>query len=192
MKIFTDKKIEELYRLLDVPMLDFDCGQLCAPENDGIPICCDQRTIIPILYADELRWHRQHGKFWKRMPKRGKAARELAEMVEDDIDHLAVCLGPSKCERSKRAFVCRVFPFEPHCDSLGRVLGLTYTFSKDHPCPLVKMENVPYNPEFIQNCIRFWRELFKLIPRERDLYREESKRMQRRFQRKGRKIPIFR
>jgi len=187
----SDKKLEELYALLSVPMIDFDCGKECAPMNGGLPFCCDEKATVPLIFWDELRWHQRDGGFWRRMPKRGKVARDLADKCEDEFEVLAVCPGAAKCIRDKRALICRTFPLEPHCDSLGRVLGLTYDYSEDLQCPLVGREDVTFNPIFIRNCIRFWREILRLMPLQKRLYTRESLKLRRKFRKQGRKVPLF-
>lgn len=187
----TPGRLEALYRLLSSPMLDFDCASLCAPKNKGVPLCCDQREVIPLMYRDELKWHRERSSFWKRMPRKTKDDSALAEENESDHDVLAVCPGPSKCVRSKRALVCRTFPFEPHCDTRGNVLGITYIYSKEHTCPLIDRKNWRVNPTYVRNSIKYWEQIFELFPEEQELYVSESKKIRRQFKRKARKLPLF-
>lgn len=188
--VLTDKKLGRFYRLLSAPMTDFDCGKLCAPDNGGVPACCEAETTYPVLYVDEFKWLRKKGKFWKRMRLKKKAARKLAgELHESSL--LARCPGPAACKRASRAIVCRIFPFEPHLNEDGRVQGLTFNFDMEDRCPLIGRPESDFNPVYIRNSIIFWKELLALMPEEHDLYMEESDKLRRKFRRKGRKVPVF-
>jgi len=188
----TSGKLQSLYRLMSAPMADFDCGTLCAPRNNGVPFCCDPDMSVPLLFRDELRWHRRHGNFWREMPLDEPDRRRLAEQCNDRNEVLALCPGIRKCDRRKRALVCRVFPFEPHCDPRGRILGLVYNYTPEIPCPLRRRRKNIYNPEYLRNAIMFWKEIMEIFPEERDLYIKESKKLRRRFRRLGRRVPVFR
>ena len=55
-----------LYDRFDAPVTDFDCGQLCAPLNDGIPVCCHGESVIPVLYKGELKMLLERSDLWSR------------------------------------------------------------------------------------------------------------------------------
>jgi hypothetical protein len=187
-----EKKLRRFYRMLSVPMIDFNCGELCAPRNGGIPNCCESESVVPVLFRDELRWHRKkNGNFWKKMPVRTKADREF---VKDACSYylFAVCGGPGQCRRPKRSLNCMTFPFEPHVDREGRVVGLVYKDEGDEECPLMKKSPGIYNPDYISNSIRFWQELIDLYEEEQELYMSESRKRERRVRRKGIKVRVFR
>ena len=187
----TANKLEALYRLMSAPMADFDCGELCAPRNDGVPFCCDPDISIPLLFRDELRWHRKRSPYWREMPRDKPDQRKLAEKCNDWKDVLALCPGIHKCNRKKRALVCRTFPFEPHCDSKGKILGLAYNYTPEIPCPLRRRRKNVYNPDYLHRAIRFWKEIFDIFPEEKALYIEESKTLRRRYKHLGRRVPLF-
>ena len=192
MKIrITEKKLRRFYKLLSVRMIDFDCGKLCAPANDGIPHCCDNESIVPVLFREEFNWHRKNGKFWGEIPTLNKSIRK---MKEESASYyvFATCPRPSKCRRSRRSLNCMSFPFEPHVSQSGEVLGLVYTDNGKEGCPLMKKPRRIFNPTYISNSIVFWQELLDLYPDERDLYINESAKRQRRLKRQGGKIRLFR
>ena len=162
----------ELYELLSVPMTDFDCGELCAPLNEGIPICCDRKRTIPILFKDELRWHRG-GRFWKKSGCRSRDEREIAEEI-DDIYEVARCPGPGACDRNKRALVCRFFPLEPYVDSQGNILTLRFNNDEGHECPLADMGISVFRQEYLRNAEIVWENILRIYPEERELYIEQS------------------
>ena len=71
--MFTPAQIEELLATLTVPVTEIDCGTLCAPDNDGIPICCDKSRIVPVLYKKEYQVLRARSDLWR--PFRPQPAR---------------------------------------------------------------------------------------------------------------------
>jgi len=186
----TDRRLRRWYRLLSVRMTRFDCGTLCAPANDGIPYCCDRDQVVPLLYRDELRWHRRRSRFWRRSKPRTRHAKKLAAEIVDDVV-LADCPGVAGCRRGLRALVCRTFPFEPHLDDDGRLLGITYQYSVEAECPLVGRPRRTVNEAYIGNALTFWSEVLDVFPEEREMYTAESKKLRRRFQKSGRRVQVF-
>ena len=188
--VLTDAVLSRFYRLLSVPMTDFDCGKLCSPTNDGVPVCCDSRVTYPVLYRDEFRWLRRKSHFWKRMSLRNPEARRVAEDLHEN-SMLARCPGPARCRRRRRAIVCRIYPFEPHLSREGEILGLTFNYDMEDRCALIGKPESTFNVGYIRNSILFWKELLSLLPEEHDLYVDESEKLRRRFARKGRDIDLF-
>lgn len=187
-----DKLIAELYDLLSEPMLDFDCGTLCAAQPGAIPPCCDNTEATPVLFVSELRWQRRQGPFWRRLPRRTRLWRELAPLLDLRKDTLCRCPGPARCRRERRALVCRTFPFEPHLDPRGNILGLTYNYTGESFCPLIGRTDVTYRPTYIRNAIRYWEIILSRFPEDRDLYTDESRKLRRQFRRQGKPVPLFR
>lgn len=190
MTIFSDKKLKELYKLLDVPMIDFDCGDMCKEDNDGIPQCCDIEMTVPLLYLDEISYLNKNKIFWNKLKIETRVDKELAEGL-DENDVLCICPSPSECERDRRAFVCRTFPFEPYLDDDGNLLGIVYQYSRADRCPLVNKPRSAYNNQYVKNSILFWEEIFKILPMEKDLFMEESKKLRNKFNKNNRKILVF-
>ncbi len=185
----TDKQVKRFQRLLSMPMIDFDCGKLCAPDNDGIPCCCENEFVVPILFQEEFKWHWHNGRFWNRAPK----TKEVKKYIEECEDYyvFSACPGPEKCIRKKRSFNCMTFPFEPHVGKDGSIQGLSYVNGKHLECSLLDRPKKIYNPEYIANSIKFWEELFESYPEERDMYMEESRKRERRSKRSGKKYKLF-
>jgi hypothetical protein len=186
----TEKHLRRFYRLLSVPMIDFDCGRLCAPSNEGIPICCDNDSVVPILFREEFKLQKAKGRFWKKMPVKTKADREF---VKDSYSYyvFALCPGHENCLRSRRSLNCMTYPFEPHIDRKGRVVGLVYKDEGDEECPLVRRSWKIYNPVYISNSVLFWQELTDLVPGEKELYLSESRKRERKAKRMRKRIRIF-
>jgi hypothetical protein len=190
-KRLTEKQLERFYRLLSVKMTEFDCGTFCAPKNDGIPFCCENEFVTPLLFHEEYRWHRQKSTFWRRASLKNK---DIKKMVDESASYYvySFCPGSGACQRTKRSIVCRTFPFEPQVDKQGKVLGLVYINSGSENCSLIGQPQKIYNPKYIANSIKFWQELLDLYPPEKELYIDESRKRERRYKRKGKKLKIFR
>lgn len=189
-KRITEKKLRRFYRLLSVRMIDFDCGRLCAPKNEGIPYCCSNEDVVPILFHEEYRWHRNNGRFWKRMPPK---SREIRKFIEESEDYyvFSQCPGPEDCVRSKRSLNCMTFPLEPHVNADGEVQGLAYVNTGRRDCPLIGRSRKTFNPVYISNSLIFWRELFELYPEEQELYMQESRKRVRRAKKEGKRVRLF-
>jgi hypothetical protein len=187
----TERQVRRFYRLLSVRMTDFDCGALCAPRNGGIPYCCDDTNVVPILFRSEYRMQRRRAGFWKRFRPRTRAERRMVDTA-CDYNVFCTCPGAAQCRRGRRALVCRTFPFEPHLDPDGQVLGLVYQDETNPGCALNGQPRRLYNPAYIRNAIQFWTELTAAIPEERRLYMAESRKRERRAARTGRPFRLFR
>lgn len=187
----SENKLRRFYRLLSIPMIDFDCGKLCAPKNGGIPVCCENEDVVPILFHEEYKYHSRNGRFWKRMPPVNK---EIKKFIDESEDYyiFSKCPGPAGCKRSKRSLNCRTFPLEPHVAKEGEVIGLAYAEARDVNCPLIGKPKKIFNSLYIQNTIKFWQEMFECYPEEKEMYIEESRKRERRLKRRGKRLSIFR
>ena len=189
-RTLTEKKLKQLYRLLSVRMTDFDCGKHCAPQNSGVPYCCDKGKVTPVLFKDEYQWHRQRGGFWRKMPVKTKSDRKL---VEESCSYnvFAVCPGVQNCRRTSRSLTCRLFPFEPFLDSTGYVKGLVYQDGDNRSCSLMEKPQHMYNQLYIRNAIRVWQELVDTFPEDKDLYMRESRKRTRQAARADKPVSLF-
>lgn len=171
-------------------MTDFDCGQECAQHNKDVPFCCDQGSVIPVLFKDEYRWHRKQGSFWRKMPIRTRSDERL---IRDSCSYnvFAVCPGVRNCRRTKRALVCRLFPFEPFLDDDGGVMGLVYQHGDSKGCSLMGKPQRIYNPAYIANAMRVWQELVDVFPEEKNLYIRESKKRRHKAAQIGKSVRFF-
>lgn len=188
--MITEKQLRRFYRLLSAPMTDFDCGALCSPKNDGIPRCCENEYVVPILFREEFLWHRQSGDFWKRIRP---ASRIIRKFIEESESYyvFSSCPGPQGCRRTKRSLNCMTFPFEPHISRKGEIMGLTFINDALGSCPLTRKPKKVFNPCYIGNSIKFWTELFSIYPGEREMYMEESARRERRLKRRGKRLRLL-
>ncbi len=187
----TDKRLRTWYQLLQPPMSDFDCGELCAPDNDGIPNCCDHEWTIPLLFHEEYRYQRKRSSFWRRYPRRTKQQREEAEEFDSCHDYACLCPGVAKCKRDKRALVCRLYPFMPYVDYRRNILGLTFIHGEASKCPLIDRPDWAPPADYVKNSLRYWREVFEIFPDELEVFVDLSKKARRRYRRMGSPLPIF-
>ncbi len=171
-------------------MIEFDCGKLCAPDNEGIPVCCENDYCVPVLYHEEFKWRRTDDKFWKRMPPKTK---EIKKFIDESESYyvFSQCPGPASCVRSKRSFNCMTFPFEPHIDKKGEITGLSFGNNTDVECPLPNKPNKAFNRNYISNALTFWQELFELYPEEHETYMKESRKRERIAKKTGKHVRLL-
>ncbi|MDO8283210.1 MAG: TIGR04282 family arsenosugar biosynthesis glycosyltransferase [Thermodesulfovibrionia bacterium] len=185
----TEREMKRFHDLLSVSMIDFDCGKLCAPKNGGIPSCCENDSVVPILFHEEYKMHRRNGSFWKPAEKTAEVKKYIKEC--EDYYVFSSCPGPKGCIRDQRSFNCMTFPFEPHIKKDGEIAGLSYLNGSDINCSLIGKPKKTYNPKYISNSIKFWKELFEHYPEEREVYMDESRKRERKAKRTGKRFKLF-
>ena len=173
--MISEKELEWLYSLLDVPMTEFDCGELCAAEKGSVPPCCDSLKTVPVLFKAEYQWHRKHGTFWRQLNEDDSVYPDFCNLIDaDDYEQFAVCPGVEKCERDKRSLVCRTYPFEPFITEEGALVGLTFNMEEVDVCALISKKGFALNPAYISNSLVYWDFIFQRFPDQFDLYLESS------------------
>ena len=187
--MFTPAQIEELLDTLTVPVTEIDCGTLCAPDNDGVPICCDKNRIVPVLYKPEYRLLRARSDLWRPFRPQTRQQRELGEDMRS-CDRLCECKGVAHCERDNRSLACRTFPLEPYLDHDGRLVGLVWNMDFEGTCPLVA-SRYKVRQDYIEQAMAMWTKAFGWSEREREFYQGHSQTLRRSFGQKQRKIPVF-
>ena len=180
----------KLYDSFDAPLCEVDCGTLCAPDNGGVPACCANQDCPPIIFTDELRWLRSKTDLWRKRRAGTAEDKRDDEEIEDHVKY-ARCKGVDKCDRRYRSLTCRFFPLEPYVDEKGVFAGLTYVYECEHICPMIANDSVAINPEYVRQAIAVWREVFRVYPLEYETYRDESRKLRRRFRRKNRPLALF-
>jgi hypothetical protein len=187
--VFTQAQIEELLATLRSPVTDFDCGTLCAPGNDGIPVCCDRDRIVPVLYKTEYKLLRQRSDLWSPFRPRTKQQASLGDDLRS-CDKLCQCKGVAHCERENRSLACRTFPLEPYLDHDGRLVGLVYNFDFQGTCPLVGSRH-PIRPQYVDECMIMWEKAFSWSEEEWEFYFDHSETLRRSFGQKRKRIPVY-
>ena len=178
-----------LYHSFGTPVTDFDCGQLCAPLNGGIPACCKGDEVIPVLYVGEFRRLIERTDLWEAF--RPVTAHDRSLVAEHDDHQLATCRGVAHCERENRSLNCRTFPFSPYIDHDGLVAGLVYDMdAAEGKCPLVDLPQT-VTRRYIVEATDFWSCLLVDSPDERRFYADECVDLRRRFGREGQPVPVL-
>lgn len=167
--------------------MQLDCGELCAPENDGVPFCCDCDWLIPVMYENEYAYLKKKTNLWRRFRPRTQHEKNIIEQT-DDSTVFGDCLGHEECDRRFRSVSCRIFPFEPYLDLEGNLLGLTYSYRLDTECPIYNKPKL-VSKRFITDQLRMWEYIFRKDPSEKELYREQSIQIRRYCSRK--KKPLY-
>jgi Fe-S-cluster containining protein len=179
---------EELLETLRSPITEFDCGTLCAPGNDGVPVCCQASSIVPVMYKAEYELLRRRSELWGPYRPRSDADRELVADARA-CEIFAECKGHEHCERENRSLACRTFPFEPYLDHDMQLVGLVWYYDLKSLCPLIESKH-RILPEFIRECLSMWEKLFEGMPEELEYYHETSESLRRSFGQKQKKIPV--
>lgn len=185
-------EIDELYRRLDAPIADLDCGKKCGPLNlRGAPFCCDTRHCVPAAYPQEWDhlqrrtglWHRWHG-------EEGSVRRELEDQVQEG-QVLLECLGHRHCQRAYRTLACRMFPFYPYLDSGGHFLGLGVLYEYRDRCWVISHLEV-VSDEYIEQFMDTCELLFEKDPDIKEHYRQYAASERTAAQRDSRRLTVLR
>lgn len=192
-------EVRQLYANFEAPIAALDCGQKCAPYNDGgKPFCCDICVAVPTLYQSEWDYLSARTDLWFEWKAESctdtpeEAAEEVARLTEETQGTmiLAECLGPAHCQREYRGLTCRQFPFFPYIDSQGNVLGLSYYWEYEDKCWVISHLDVvtaQYRQEFLQA----FETIFERIPGEFENYQFHSQVMRDEFIEKRQAIPLL-
>jgi len=180
-----------LYRGFSAAVTRIDCGALCAKRNKAVPVCCNNRRHIPLLFRDELRWHIRHnGGMWRKRTARTKLDKKQAAECANYLEY-CLCIGAEKCRRAKRSLTCRFFPFEPYIAEDGVFVGITYMYRAAKDCPLIDNPDILPTKAYVRQSIKTWERIFKRYPAERELFYEVSRALERSQKRKRRGIKVF-
>lgn len=179
-----------LYKNFSAPICDVNCGELCAPLNNGVPRCCSNKDHEPVLYTGELAWLKTKSDLWCSMPLRNKHDRHKASIIEDYIKY-AYCKGITSCQREYRSLTCRFFPLEPYFEPGKKFVGLTFMYRAQSSCPLIEHPKIKISQAYIDQAIAVWKEMFAAFPREIESYINVSRGLRTSMKRKGRAIKVF-
>jgi hypothetical protein len=170
------------YANFDAPIAAFDCGEKCAPYNEGgKPFCCDICHAVPTAYTFEWDYLIDNTDLWDEWkaeqctdsPEEAEAEVERLRKETPSTMVLMECLGPDQCQRDYRALTCRQFPFFPYIDSQGNFLGLSYYEEYEDVCWMINHLEV-VTAEYIQQFIHAFEFIFSRIPEEFENYKTHS------------------
>lgn len=181
--------IDALLKGFDAPVTAFDCGQLCSPLNDGVPVCCESNGVIPVLYHKEYAILNERSKLWQAFRPSCPSEQAMADELPDY--QLAVCSHNCSSERENRSLNCRSFPFLPYFDFDGEIVGLVFDLdSAQGKCPLVDLPQT-ITKAYLRQAINFWKAVTEVEDEEREFYQEESARMRTHFSDLGQSVLVL-
>jgi hypothetical protein len=187
----TAEEFADVYARFHAPIAALDCGQRCAPYNEGgAPFCCDTHHVVPAAYQTEWKYLQDHTDLWHLWE--GRTPAETAELTAQAPEEqvLIECKGYLLCQRNFRSLACRAFPFFPYITLQGQFIGLSVYWEYEDRCWVINNLQVvsrAYREEFFRN----FDHLFTRMPEEFDVFRQFSMRMRRVFGRRHSTIPLF-
>lgn len=180
-----------LYACFHAPLASLDCGQRCAPYNEGgAPFCCDTRHAVPAAYQAEWSYLQANTDLWHLWEGRTMGETEQLEALAPEGQVLIACLGYQLCQRDFRSLTCRAFPFFPYLTRQGQFIGLSVYWEYEECCWVINNLQVvsrAFREEFIQT----FDQLFARLPGELEVFRQFSARMRRVFGKRHSIIPLL-
>ncbi|HEX6979143.1 MAG TPA: hypothetical protein VF342_07580 [Alphaproteobacteria bacterium] len=167
----------------------YDCGQKCAPHNNGEPVCCTTKHAVPIVDKSEWKLLRSRTDLWRPYKPQDAAGREIVSTLHKDCKAVE-CKGARFCERDNRSMSCRTFPFFPYFTRAREFVGLAYYWTFEDRCWIMSNLQV-VDPEFIREFIAAYELLFQHDEDEKEGLVEHSAYMRRVFTRWNRIIPLI-
>lgn len=149
---------EEVYQLMNVNLIDGNCGELCNyhccrpkhenGENLGI-------YFLPFEYEDM-----QKGKGLINESTLNVHTNKSYDLP-DGIKKLyyGYCKDSLSCIRNIRPIQCRTFPFVPHIENNKLVIVIEK--DQEHNCPLIE-DHDKWNPEFEERMLLAWKKLIEI------------------------------
>lgn len=180
-----------LYARFRSPIADLDCGERCAPHNEGgAPFCCDARHAVPSAYVAEWAYLQSNTDLWRPWEGQSPAERDdlLRKTPEGQV--LIVCKGHRLCQRGFRSITCRAFPFFPYLTRQGQFVGLAYYWEYEERCWVISNLQV-VSDRYRQEFVAAYEWILSALPEERENFRQFSILMRRIFGRAGRAIPLL-
>ena len=187
----TPKHYADIYKTLQAPISKvYDCGQKCAPYNNGEPVCCTTGHAIPIVEHSEYTLLKSRTDMWRPFKPSGAAERaEVADLKGSDC-RAVQCNGARHCERDNRSMACRTFPFYPYFDPAGELIGLATYWTFEGQCWVISNITIVEKP-FVDEMVLAHEMLFKADPQWRETYKQQSATMRRVYSRKGERFPVI-
>lgn len=186
----TEEEIAYYYTLLNEEITNFNCGTLCAPDNDGEPFCCKVENAVPFLYKEEFQYLQKRSELWSVWEPKTKHEIKLKKETETEDTIFCKCKGVSYCERENRSISCRTFPLEPYLDKRDVFIALVFMQEFSHGCPLTQRPE-DIRQDFVDNHFIFWEKLMLRKPDEFETYKKSSRRYRNKRERTGIPFPLL-
>ncbi len=184
------KHFDKIYRKFDVSISEkYDCGRMCAPLNEGEPVCCSTEHAIPVVDNAEWQLLRKRTDMWTKFKPFDKSSREVVAELADNCRAIE-CKGAANCERQNRTIACRAFPFFPYFTKQAEIIGVSHYWTFADRCWVTSNMQI-VEQEFIDELISVYEFIFARDEGELDAYKDQSASMRRVFSRKNKPIPIL-
>ena len=180
-----------IYSKFHSPIVSFNCGDKCAPYNEGnVPFCCDIKHTIPSSYQSEWVYLQENSDLWHEWE--AKDSSDLLRInLEKPIDQVLLeCRGHLECQREYRTITCRAFPFFPYIDRNGAFLGISYYWIYRSRCWIISNLNLVI-PEYLREFILTFEYIFEINPNEKENFKYHSMIMRRVFGRQHTEITLL-
>jgi len=178
-----------LYANFEAPVMRFDCGRMCAPLNDGSPICCSTEAAVPVASKTEYKLLKKRTDLWRKFKPKDAAGSEIVDTLDKSCVAIQ-CKGARYCERENRSLSCRTFPFYPYITRERELIGLAYYWIFEDRCWVIStLERI--DQDFIDEFLATYEYIFRKDPSEFDVYRDWSTNQRRVFSRWKRHFPVI-
>lgn len=185
----TVDDIQSLYDGFTAPVSRFDCGRMCAPLNNGEPVCCSTQNAVPVVHKVEFELLKPRTDIWSKFKPYDYATRQIVDELTSDCMAIQ-CKGGRFCERDNRTLACRGFPFFPYLTRERQFIGVgTYWVFEDRCWMMSNLEIV--DRVFVEQFVTTYEELFKKDQTEFKTYVDFSASARRVFSRWKRPLPLL-
>lgn len=152
--VLCREDFDEVYSLLDVHPLNFDCGILCGS------LCCQEYEPGVGMYLlpgeQQMFTGKEAWLNWRFVKAKDH------DFPPDWKGEVPFVTCNATCPRDKRPIQCRTFPLMPYLTPGGELLVKLDTLSGILLCPVVKEpDKYPLRPEFYAAALSAWRILIK-------------------------------
>jgi hypothetical protein len=145
----TDEDFAKAYELLDIPVLQYDCGRLCGN------LCCQEYQPgvgMYLLPGEECMFTGKEP--WLQWSFHNARDHDFPPEYQGVVAFVK-CNGV--CPREKRPIQCRTFPLMPYLDSHGNLSVVHDGLNGILICPLIRNpDKYPLNPDFVNNALKAW------------------------------------
>lgn len=179
---------ERIFDKFTAPIAPVDCGKMCAPLNNGQPVCCTTEHAVPIV--DKGEWDVLNGRtdLWFKFKPFDAVSREIVDDLHEDCIAIE-CKGAAFCERHNRSLACRAFPFFPYFSKAKDFVGFSHYWAFEDRCWVISNMQIA-EQAYIDQMVWAYEHLFVTDEEQREVYEEYSASMRRVFSRWKRVIPI--
>lgn len=150
---------EQAYELMDIDLMDGDCGELCGYH------CCREnhedgsRMGIYFLPFEYETMHEDADLIDKKtLQIHTNKSYDLPKGIKRLF--YGHCKDSKNCLRRIRPIQCRTFPFVPHLEN--DILYIVIEKDQEHSCPLIGRQDL-WNPQFCSRIFKGW-ELLIQVP----------------------------